>query len=210
MRGCYDSGVRGKPVIYQYVKVTGSILLALVFTVAILETSAGIQLPKPSLPDPVKFLTKRDIVMRASRSVFEQLGYKIELEDPSGGRLVTRPYEFVSGAITTSEIDKIAIKSDDSFTGAWLKARYTVEGIFESVSSTQTLVTIRTKMEALNRDSDGAEKWLPLQSLGSVEKRVLGKISLKLLGTEPEYKDRKGFWEKKPTAVPPIKKQPSF
>lgn len=146
--------------------------------------------------------------MRASRAVLEQLGYQIELEDPRGGRLVTRPYEFVSGALTSGEVDKVGIKND-TITGSWLRARYTAEALFEVVSPTETLVTVRTKMEALNRDANGTEKWMPVQSLGSVEKRILGKISLKLLGTEPAFKDKKGFWDQKPTPLPPIKKQPS-
>jgi len=146
--------------------------------------------------------------MRASRAVLEQLGYQIELEDPRGGRLVTRPYEFVSGALTSGEVDKVGIKND-TITGSWLRARYTAEALFEVVSPTETLVTVRTKMEALNRDVNGTEKWMPVQSLGSVEKRILGKISLKLMGTEPAFKDKKGFWDQKPTPLPPIKKQPS-
>ena len=170
-------------------------------------TSWG-QTSKPSLPDPIKFIKKRDLVMRASRAVMEEMGYRIELEDMQNGRLVTRPYEFITGALTSTEIDKIANKTD-TITGSWLKARYTVEAQFEMVSPTETVVTVRTQMDGLNRDSDGTEKWLPLQSLGNVEKRILGKISMKLLGTEPEFKDNKGFWEQKPTPPPRIKKRPA-
>lgn len=169
---------------------------------------ASAQLQKPSLPDPIKFINKRDLVMRASRAVMEDLGYRIELEDPKNGRLVTRPYEFISGALTSSEIDKVATKTD-SITGSWLRATYVVEATFEVVTPTETLVTVRTQMQGLNRESDGTEKWVPLQSLGSVEKRVLGKISMKLLGTQPEFKDNKGFWDKKPAPPTPIKKEPA-
>ncbi len=194
--------------IYQQLKVSAERTVAGILGIVALTSAVLAQLPKPSLPDPVKFLNKRDVVMRASRSVLEQLGYKIELEDPQGGRLVTRPYEFVSGALTSSEVDKVAIKSD-SITGSWLRARYVVEAAFDVVSPSETMVTVHTKMEALNRDDNGTEKWVTVQSSGSVEKRVLGKISLKLLGTEPEFKDKKGFWEQKPTPVPTTKKDPS-
>jgi hypothetical protein len=64
-------------------------------------------------------------------------------------------------------------------------------------------------MEALNRDLNGEEKYVPLQSLGSVEKRILGKISMKLLGTEPEFKEKKGFWDQKPTSPTKVKKRPA-
>jgi hypothetical protein len=200
--------MRGKPIIYQYVKVFRSLLAALILGGVALTSVGWGQLPKPSLPDPIKFINRREMVMRASRAVLEQLGYRIELDDPQAGRIVTKPYEFVSGALTSPEVDKVAIKTD-TVTGSWLRAEYVVETTFEVVSPTETLVTVRTLMRALNRDTDGAEKWVQLQSLGSVEKRVLGKISMKLLGTEPEFKDKKGFWEKKPTPPPPIKKQPA-
>jgi hypothetical protein len=84
-----------------------------------------------------------------------------------------------------------------------------VEATFEVVTPTETLVTVRTQMQGLNRESDGTEKWVPLQSLGSVEKRILGKISMKLLGTQPQFKDNKGFWDKKPAPPTPIKKEPA-
>ncbi len=199
--------MRAKLLIFQHVKV----VLVVPF-VAVAALASGVtmyaQLQKPSLPDPIKFINKRDLVMRASRAVLEQLGYRIELDDQKNGRLVTRPYEFVSGALTSSEIDKIANKTD-SITGSWLRANYVVEATFEMVTATETLVTVRTQMQGLSRESDGKEKWIPLQSLGSVERRVLGKISMKLLGTEPQFKDNKGFWDKKPAPPTPIKKQPA-
>jgi hypothetical protein len=204
----YDSAVPGKSLDYQHLKVHAALAAVLAFGLSVLCSALSAQTPKPSLPDPLKFLDKRDLVMRASRAVLEQLGYQIELEDQPGGRLVTRPYEFVSGALTSSEVDKIGIKND-TITGSWLRARYTVEALFEVVSPTETLLTVRTKMEALNRDTNGTQKWMPVQSLGSVEKRILGKISMKLLGTEPAFKDNKGFWDKKPVPVPPVKKQSS-
>jgi len=139
--------------------------------------------------------------------VLEQLGYRIELDDPKAGRLVTRPYEFISGALTSSEVDKVAIKTD-TITGTWLRANYVVEATFEVVSPSETLVTVRTRIQALNRDRDGSENWVEMPSLGSVEKRVLGKISMKLLGTEPEFKDKKGFWDQKPTSPTKVKKPP--
>ena len=165
------------------------------------------QTPKASLPDPVKFLSKYDNVYNMVRAVLEGMDYDIELEDRAGGRLVTKPYEFITGALTSSEVDKVAIKND-TVTGAWLRARYTVEAEVESVTPTETLVTIRTRMEALNRDVDGTEKWVPLQSLGVIEKRILGKISLKLLGSEIQFQEKKGFWDRSPQPVPPRRPNP--
>jgi hypothetical protein len=195
-------------IIYQYVKVSRALPAPLAFLAFCLIPAVHAQLPKPSLPDPVKFLERREKVMSVSRDVLEQMGLRIELFDPKGGRLVTRPFEFVSGALTSGETDKVAAKSD-TVTGSWLRARYSVEALFELVGPGETLLTVRTNIEALNREIDGTEKWVTLQSLGSVEKRILGKISLKLLGVEPEFKDNKGFWDQKPKPVPTVKKAPS-
>jgi hypothetical protein len=198
----------GKSVIYQYVKQAMLFLAALMVGLMATGVAGWDQAARPSLPDPITFPNKREVVMRASRAVFEELGYKVELEDVSGGRLTTRPHEFITGSLTSSEVDKVAVKGD-TVTGTWLRARYTVEAVFENTSPTQTMITVRTKMEALNRDLNGEEKYVPLQSLGSVEKRILGKISMKLLGTEPEFKEKKGFWDQKPTSPTKVKKRPA-
>jgi hypothetical protein len=162
---------------------------------------------KPNLPDPVKFVNKSDKVANAVRAVLENMDLRIELEDRKGGRITTRPYEFITGSLTSSEVDKVAIKND-TLTGSWLKARYSVEVILEIVDPTQTMVTVRTKMEALNRDVDGTEKWIPLESLGTYERRILGKISALLLGNDAPLNEKKGFWNKKPQPVDP--RQPRF
>ncbi len=155
--------------------------------------------PKTSLPDPVKFVNKFDVVWNVVRAILDDMGYATELEDRKAGRIITKPYEFITGSLTSSEVDKVAVKND-TITGSWLKARYTVEALLEIVSPTQTMVTIRTRMEALNRDVDGTDKWIPIESVGVVERRILGKISMKLLGNDLET-GKKGFWEKNPQPV---------
>ncbi len=163
---------------------------------------ANPQSQKPNLPDPVKFVNKYDHVANMVRAVLEDMGFRIELEDRKGGRIVTRPYEFITGSLTASELDKVAIRRD-TITGNWLKARYSVEALLEIVSPTETMVTIRTTIEALNRDVDGTERWIPLDSLGTYERRILGKISSKILGMEAPAEERKGFWGRSPQPVDP-------
>jgi hypothetical protein len=159
------------------------------------------QKEKPNLPDPVKYLKKYDMVANVVYSVLDDdMDLKIELDDRKAGRITTRPYEFITGSLTSSEVDKVAIRKE-TISNNWLKARYSVEALLEVVSPTETMVTIRTKMEALNRDIDGTEKWLPLESLGTYERRILGKISMKILGNETLSKERKGFWGQSPQPV---------
>lgn len=155
---------------------------------------------KPNLPDPVKFVNKFDMVANAVRAVLKEQ-YDIELEDRQAGIITTRPYEFISGSLTESEMKKVTINNNPD-TGSWLKARYSVEAIMEIVSATETLVTIQTQIEALNRGVDGTEKWLPLESVGTYERRILGKISAILMGKEAPKK-REGFWGQRPQPVDP-------
>jgi hypothetical protein len=164
---------------------------------------------KISLPDPIKFINKFDIVANVVYAVLDDMGFDIELDGRKTGKIVTRPLEFISGSLTSNEIEKYAIKNDIR-NGSWLKARYSVESILEIVSPTETLVTIRTKIEALNQSIDGTEKWMPLDSLGIFEKRILGKISVKLMGNDAPSYQRKGFWSQEPQPVNPRqRKSPS-
>jgi hypothetical protein len=157
---------------------------------------------KASIPDPIKFISKFDRAANVTYAVLEDMGFDIELDGRKTGKIVTRPLEFISGSLTSSELEKFALKND-ILNGSWLRARYSAEAILEIVSPTETLVTIRTKIEALNRNIDGTEKWVPLESLGTFEKRILGKISLKLMGNEDPLYQRKGFWSKEPQPVDP-------
>ena len=162
--------------------------------------ASAAQQKKPDLPDPVKFVNKFDMVANATRAVLKEK-FDIELDDRQAGIISTRPYEFISGSLTADEMGKVAINNNPD-TGSWLKARYSVEAILEIVSSTETLVTVRTKIEALNRSVDGTEEWLPLESLGTYERRILGKISAILMGKKAERK-REGFWGQRPQPVDP-------
>jgi hypothetical protein len=165
------------------------------------------QKPKPNLPDPAKFLKKYDLVANVVYAVLDDIGLKIELDNRKGGKITTRPYEFITGSLTSSEVDKVAIKKD-TISNNWLKARYSVEALLEVVSPTETMVTIRTQMEALNRDIDGTERWIPMQSLGVYERRILGKISMKINNDPSPANERKGFWDKPPQPVDP--RQPRY
>jgi len=185
---------------------TGAALLAIIFALApALPLRA--QTAKPDLPDPIKFLNTYNQVLNMTRAVMEDMGLKIEREDRVGGKISTRPYEFITGSLTADELAKVAVRKD-TLTGDWIKARYTAEAVVEIVSPKETMLTINADVEALRRDVDGTEKWIPLESLGTVERKVLGRVSVKLLGTDAPAEPRKGFWGQKPQPVDP--RQPRF
>jgi hypothetical protein len=159
------------------------------------------QQQKPDLPDPIKFMNTYDQVLNMTRAVMEEMGFDIERDDRKGGRITTRPYEFTTGSLTVSEMEKVAVRKETL--GSWVKARYKAEAVIEIVSPKETMVTVNADIEGLSRDMDGTEKWIPLESLGAVERRVLGRISVKLLGTDAPAESRKGFWGQKPQPVEP-------
>jgi hypothetical protein len=160
------------------------------------------QTQKPNLPNPIKFINKFDVVANAVHEVLESMDYKIEIEDRKAGRITTRPYEFITGSLTRSEVQKVAVMND-AITGSLLKAHYSVEALLEIVSPAETLVTIHTNMEALSKEMDGTEKWVRLDSLGTYERRILGKISAMLMRQKPAEEEKKGFWGQKPQPVDP-------
>ena len=116
-----------------------------------------------NLPDPVESLNKYDIAFNVVRAVLVDMGYAIQLEDRKGGRITTKPNEFITGSLTFSETGKVAV-IHDTLTGNWQRARESSEVLLEIVKPTETLVTVQTQVEALNRDLDGTEKWVPLGS----------------------------------------------
>ena len=104
----------------------------------------------------MKFVAKFDIVWKVARSVLEDMDFSIQLEDRSGGKILTKPVEFITGSLTSTEVDKVAVKRD-TVTGQWMKARYSAELLVEIVSATETMVTVQTRMEALSRDLDSTK-----------------------------------------------------
>jgi hypothetical protein len=197
-----------KLLLNQYVRcaIKQALLVSLLMFGAAVCSKAQSQ--KPNLPDPVKFINKLDIVANAAREALENMGLRIDFEDRKGGKITTKPYEFITGSLTAGEVEKVAVKTAE-ITRSLIKAQYSVEVILEIVSPTETMVSVHTKMEALNKDVDGTEKWIPLTSLGTYERRVLGRINGILQTNKRSSEDeRKGFWGKKPQPVDP--RQPRF
>jgi hypothetical protein len=199
---CYDSIVHRELLFTQPFRNILHQLALLIFCGVLFTFPLHAETQKASLPDPIKFINKFDIVANVAHAVLDDMGFSIELDDRKTGKITTRPLEFISGSLTPGEIEKYAAKNDIS-SDNFLKAQYSVEAILEIVSPTETLVTIQTKIEALNRNVDGTEKWIPLESLGTFERRILGKISIKLMGNEAPLYQRKGFWSQKPKPVDP-------
>lgn len=164
------------------------------------------QTNKPStLPDPIKYLNRFEVVWNAAHDVLNDMELKIELEDRASGRITTKPYEFVSGTVAVSELDKVS--TYDGLNSAWLKGRYSLELLMEIVQPNETSVTVHTKIEGLKQDLTGGKAWVERRSNGTIERRVLGKLSMKLLAPN-KTESKKGFWDQPPQPVLKPKEDP--
>jgi len=174
------------------------VIMPLFFMLLAIPTAA--QTSKPNLPNPVKFVCKIDIAWNVARSVLDDMGYILQLEDRQGGKLITKPLEIITGSLTYSETSKVAVIHETQ-TGNWQRSRASAEVLLEIISPTETLVTVRTQIEALVREMDATERWVQLESLGTIERKILGKISMKIMGTDVDQNEKKGFWDKNPEPV---------
>jgi hypothetical protein len=197
---CYDLSMGEQFPQNRRFKILCRGLIAVVLSGFLLAAQVQAQTEKPNLPNPVKFVAKYDVAWNVVRSVLIDMGYALQLEDRKGGKLTTKPMEIITGSLTYSETSKVAVIHEIQ-TGNWLRTQASAEAFVELVSPTETLVTVRTQFESLDREMDGTEKWVQLESLGTIERKILGKISMKLMGTDLDKNQKKGFWEKSPEPV---------
>ncbi len=175
------------------------LLFLAIFSCVLVAYNFSAQSNKPStLPGPIKFLNKFETVWNAARQVLEDMGFKIELEDRANGKITTKPYEFITGSMTVDELDKVS--SYDGLATAWLKGRYTIEVVLEILQPNETSAVVHAKIEGLKQDLAGTKTWVERRSTGVVERRILGKLSMKLLS--PNKQDtKKGFWDQPPQPI---------
>jgi hypothetical protein len=164
---------------------------------------------KPSSPPgPVKYLNKFEIVWQTAHRVLDEMGLRIELEDRAKGRIVTKPKDFIAGTVTASELEKIANKPEGA-NGDWTKGRYTIEISLEIIQPNETLVMVRPTIQGLKQQigPTPSSNWVEWPSNGALERRVLGKLSMKLFSPSSK-EDKKGFWDQSPQAIPSPKDKP--
>lgn len=171
--------------------------LAIIFPLLI---GGALAQERDSLPAPVKFLNKFEVVWDSLKEVLKEMEFEIELEDRPRGRIVTKPHEFISGAIASEALEKLAARPDSS-RGIWAKGRYRVEALVEILEPNETMVSVSAEIEGLKRDLANGETWTAWRSNGTLERRILGRLSMKLFAPESQLNEKKGFWE---TPRPPV------
>lgn len=128
------------------------------------------------LSNPYKLNSRRDILIQSIRDVLDEM--KILVDDaasrPSDGIIVTQPYVFARGAVTTrSELSRYAIlpASDSS----WTRGRFTLTIEVQSIDGIQNNVSVTAKVEGRSENGFLSE-WTTLQSSGAAEEEFLVKL----------------------------------
>ncbi|MBI1745648.1 MAG: hypothetical protein HYR55_03570 [Acidobacteria bacterium] len=185
---------------------TAVVLISLVLSPAVALRSQS----KPSTPPgPVKYISRFNVVWNTITTVLTEMGLKIESVDRGSGHIATKPYEFITGSLSASELGKLAAPPEVYNNVGWIKGRYVVEVIAEIVQGNESMVTVRVSPQGLKRDLSGKDEWVDWRSNGSIERRLLGRLSVKLL-SPVKADDKKGFWDQPVQSIPRPNENPKL
>ena len=124
------------------------------------------------------------------------------------GEIQTDYHEYSSGPLTESHIAKIGVKPR-LIEGDWVRVTYRFTVEMDLIKEGDTLVTVSAKIQALQREFLGTQKWVEIPSNGRLESELLSEYGKRMFGqlftlAEP----RKGFWEQAPGYVKDADVQP--
>ena len=118
------------------------------------------------------------------------------------GLIWTEVREYASGVLTEGHISKIG-ERPKLIDGQWLKVQYQYEIHLQLISSSETIVTVYAKIQALQREFLGKEYWVSIASNGNLEDRLLTQFGRLLFGQHFELeRPKKGFWNRDPSYIP--------
>lgn len=184
------------------------LLLSLLFLQGLFSL-LGAQTKPSTPPGPVKYIAKFDMVWNMVMAILTENRLKIESVDRGNGRIVTKSNDFITGTLTASEMGKLATPPATHSNANWIRGRYTVEVVTEIVQGNESMVTVRSTPQALMRDLSGKETWVDWLSNGSIERSILGRLSVKLLSPN-KSDDKKGFWDQPAQVIPRPNESPKL
>lgn len=140
----------------------------------------------PPIPNPYKFTTRRDELMKAVMELMRDR--KLILDEsaskPDEGILISQPYTFIKGAVVTeSELVQYADVPQATSRG-WTRGRYTMIVEIQPVDGQSTNVSVSAKVEGRTDGASGAE-WVTLRSLGTAEQEFLAALIENVTGGPP-------------------------
>jgi hypothetical protein len=138
------------------------------------------------LPNPYKFTARRDALIEM---VMQALQEKQILMDEAASRvkdgvIITQPYVFAKGAVTTKgELVRYGvIEYEDT---AWSRAQFTLTIEVQAIDGTQNNVSVVAKVEGRSGTGIGSE-WRSVPSSGLAEDEFLAKLIELATGKSPD------------------------
>lgn len=138
------------------------------------------------LDNPYRFTSRRDALVE---SVLQALRERNIVLDEAASRvkdgiLVTQPYVFAKGPVTTSsELSRYALISTSD--AAWTRGQYTLTIEVQPVDGVRNNVSVTAKVEG--RSGNGlTSEWTTVQSSGLAEDEFLAKLVELVTGNSPD------------------------
>lgn len=140
----------------------------------------------PPLPNPYRFVARRDVIMTAIADVMRDR--KLILDEaasrPGEGIVVSQPYTFIKGAVVTqSELGRYAnvISTPDR---GWTRGRFTITVEVQPIDGNSANVSVNAKIEGRTDGATGAE-WSTLPTSGVAEEEFLAALITTITGAPP-------------------------
>lgn len=155
-----------------------------------------------TIPPPLRVFIPFEAAWGMMQEVLQERELPIALENRGQGFIVSEYREFISGPLTDSHIRKIG-EYQRLPDGSYLRVQYQYEILIELISERDTIVTANANVMALTRSFLGEQKWVEVQSNGSLEEGLLTEFGKKLFGEAFRLdQPRRGFWQRDPTYLP--------
>lgn len=159
----------------------------------------GIDFGKGKTPDrlplanPYRIASKRDLLLTSITEVLRERNLLLDeaASRPADGVLVTQPYTFAKGAVTTqSQLLQFAnLPDQDRRDGVWTRGRYTLTIDVQTIDGINNNVSVTAKVEGRTETALGSQ-WLTLASSGAAENEILATLVERITGKAP-YKEVK-------------------
>ena len=143
---------------------------------------------RPALANPYRMTSKRDILLASITDVLRERNLLLDeaASRPADSVLVTQPYTFAKGAVTTqSQLLQFAnLPDQDRRDGVWTRGRYTLTIEVQTIDGINNNVSITAKVEGRTETALGSQ-WLTLASSGEAENYVLAALVERVTGRAP-------------------------
>ena len=145
------------------------------------------------LPNPYRLASKRDLLVASITDVLRERNLVVDeaASRPADGVLVTQPYTFAKGAVTSQSqlLQFASLPDQDRRDGVWTRGRYTLTIDVQTIDGINNNVSVTAKVEGRTETALGSQ-WLTLTSSGQAENEVLAALVERITGTAP-YQETK-------------------